>query len=155
MHGRGGPIAAGLSAAIAQDPFGEDDPVEVARLVRRALAADGHKAVAVSGLVVITDAEPGVDALRRLARRALGPHGGSVPPELVRVPVGASHDERLAVARSRRPADTSVVVVIVLGPRAMATAWCLSGVGSRRPSGRPSGPPTGPEARADDASACS
>src|SRR4029079_15875159 len=61
------------------DPLGEADPVEAARVVRRALAAADRKAFDVRRLVVVRDARPDAAAMARFARRALGPHGSTVP----------------------------------------------------------------------------
>jgi hypothetical protein len=119
--------------AAAPDPFGADDPVEVARLVRRALAAAGRKAFDVVGVVVVTEQEPDAASLARFARRALGPHGASVTP-VVRLAAGADHAARCAaaagiavgsVAGRPEPAGPSVVIAIALGPGLAATALCL------------------------------
>lgn len=119
---------AGRSATIVltEDPFGPGDPVELARLVRRALAAAGRKAFEVSALVVITDADPGLDAVTRFTRRALGPHGATIQPSVMIVAPDVPHEERLAMARSQRQEVGSVVITVALGPEATATASCWS-----------------------------
>jgi hypothetical protein len=118
----------GRSATISltEDPFGPGDPVELARLVRRALAAAGRKAVEVSALVVVTDTDPGAAAVARFTRRALGPHGGTIQPSVVVVEPDVPHEERLAMAQHRHPEAESVVITIALGPDTTATASCWS-----------------------------
>lgn len=121
------------SMATGEDPFGPGDPVEVARLVRRALAATGRTAVEVTGLVLMADRAPSETALERFARRALGPHGHhtQVGAHLTTLP---THDARvahaIAVAATRvqpttRPGGDELMVAVVLGPDGQATALCL------------------------------
>lgn len=111
---------------LTEDPFGDGDPLQVARLVRRALAAGGRKALEVSRLVVVTDADPGRDALDRLTRRALGPHGASVRSAVAQVAGAVDHEARIALVRATASPGASVVVGVVLGPGALATALCLA-----------------------------
>jgi hypothetical protein len=98
------------------DPFGEADPVEAARVVRRALAAADRKAFDVRRLVVVRDARPDADAMARFARRALGPHGSTVPTAWV-----ATSTE--AVARDDVPAE-GVWVELLVGPGSQVSARC-------------------------------
>lgn len=115
----------------AEDPFGPGDPLEVARLVRRALAAASRKAVDVAGLVVVTDRAPSAEALGRFVRRALGPQGDRVRV-VAHVAMGATHAARRARAitaalgppAGKRPGD-GLVVAVVLGPNDQATVLCL------------------------------
>ena len=90
-------VTGSATALTTEDPFGPGDPVHVARLVRRALAAAGGKAIDVTALLVVTDGAVEQAALSRFARRALGPHGASLAP--VAFPSRAStHEARCAEA---------------------------------------------------------
>jgi len=133
------------TTATAADPFGPGDPVEVARLVRRALAAAGAKAMDVTALLVVTDRPVDHATLSRFTRRALGPHGTSLAP--VAVPGRASSHEgrraeavemgsgfREGPAGRAAPDRRSVVVVVVLGPGEAATALCVGAGDGRRPA---------------------
>lgn len=112
----------------SEDPFGPGDPLEVARLVRRALAGAGRKALEVVELVVVADATVAPEPLSRFARRALGPHGGSVRVTSI-VSRSRDHETRQAVAMrsigGRATPGDGLVVMLVLGPRGIATAACL------------------------------
>jgi hypothetical protein len=115
------------SAPTSEDPFGPGDPLEVARLVRRALADAGRRAVEVSALVVVAEAEVPPDALDRFVRRALGPHGAAVASSVLVVAPDLGHAERLALAIFE-PATArhgSVVMAVALGPNDAATAACF------------------------------
>jgi len=134
-------VLGSASATTAADPFGPGDPVEVARLVRRALAAAGAKALDVTALLVVAAQPVDHAALRRLTRRALGPHGAALAP--VAVPGrAATHAGRVAEAvevaigfRDDHPAGQptgtpghaarSVVMAVALGPGSSATALCV------------------------------
>ncbi|MBX3030776.1 MAG: hypothetical protein KF809_11490 [Chloroflexi bacterium] len=118
MAGTGRPT----SIALTEDPFGSGDPVELARLLRRALAAAGRKAFEVSALVLVTDADPGVEAVARFARRALGPHGAMVRRSVVVVARETSHEERITVAHHRSPDEGAIVIAVALGPEDRGTA---------------------------------
>ncbi len=118
--------ARSATITITEGPFGDGDPLQVARLVRRALAAGGRKALEVGRLVVVTDADPGRDALDRFTRRALGAHGASVRSAATQVSGAVDHEARIALARAIAVSGASVVVVVVLGPGAVATALCLA-----------------------------
>lgn len=113
-----------MSAVVDEDPFGPGDPLVVARMVRRSLAAAGRRAVDVMVLVVVTDRPPGPEALARFVRRALGPHGASVSSSAVIVAPDLDHQGRLDVARPT-PAAGGWVVVVALGPGPVATTCCL------------------------------
>jgi hypothetical protein len=108
----------------AEDPFGPGDPLEVARLVRRSLAAARRRADAVGALVVVTDRTPPPAALARFTRRALGPHGAEVAASSRLVPPEVDHGERVASATAFA-SGASVTIVVVLGPGDGATALCL------------------------------
>ena len=119
------------SGTTGEDPFGPGDPLEVARLVRRALADAGHKALDVTELVMVADRAPSSAALARFARRALGPHGGRVPVR-TRVAMGPTHAARTARAITAaleplngRGVGGRLVLAVVLGPDEQATALCL------------------------------
>jgi len=131
-------VLGSATAATAEDPFGPDDPVEVARLVRRALAAAGARALDVTALLVCAGGRVEHAALQRFTRRALGPHGASLSP--VAIPGrAATHQDRCADATDaaigfRRgpdggagppPARGSMVIAVALGPGASATALCI------------------------------
>jgi hypothetical protein len=117
-------VLAGRSASIAEDPFGPGDPLEVARLVRRALAAAGRKGLDVTRLVVVADTPVSADALRRFTRRALGPHGGTVRADGM-VSTDPDHDARIDLGLGHAHEDRGVAVLVVLGPGAVATALLL------------------------------
>lgn len=127
-------IVGRVAASIAEDPFGPGDPLEVARLTRRALAAAGRKAVEVTELMVIADVVPAPDALARFARRALGPHGAGVratarpAPGLDRA-TRESRLTELAARQARGVATASLIIAVCLGPGAWATALCLASRG--------------------------
>lgn len=122
------------SARTGEDPFGPGDPLEVARLVRRALADAGRKAAEVSTLVVVTDADVPSDRRDRFVRRALGPHAERI--EVVQHVVdavmhSARKDHAIGVASATMGssvgpvAKDALVVMVVLGPGDQATALCL------------------------------
>lgn len=117
-----------LTIVTSENPFGQGDPLEVARLVRRALARAGRKAREVVELMVVADAAVAPASLSRFARRVLGPHGESV--RIASVASGTrDHEMRRDMAtravRERAGHDDGVVVVLVLGPRDVVTAVCL------------------------------
>ncbi len=114
-----------MTIALTEDPFGPGDPLELARLVRRVLAAAGRKAVDVSALVVVTDVDPGMAALVRFTRRALGPHGETIRPTVELVAADAGHGDRVAMACTHREDGPTVVLAVVLGPADVATACSL------------------------------
>lgn len=129
-------------AATPEDPFGPGDPVEVARLVRRALAAAGAKALDVTAMLVSAGGPVDHAALLRFTRRALGPHGASLSPVAI-TGRATTHEDRCAEATDaaigfrqgpdggpgRPPARGSVFIAVALGPGTAATALCL---GERR-----------------------
>jgi len=138
-------VTGSATATTSEDPFGPGDPVEVARLVRRALASGGAKAMDVTALLVVADGPLDPAALARFTRRALGPHGASLA--LVAVPGRAtSHAARRDAAAEvgcgfrdgpagrEGPDRRSVVIVVVLGPCSAATALCLGTGDGRRPA---------------------
>jgi hypothetical protein len=133
------------SAETAEDPFGPGDPLEVARLVRRALADGGRKASDVVALVLAADPLPEPAAMARFTRRALGPHGGGVPAAIVAVPAGADHEARCRAALAQaasmgRTAGSgiagsgagprAVAIGVALGPAVVASALCVVPSGS-------------------------
>lgn len=77
-------------------PLDDGDPIVAARAVRRALAAAGRKAVEVDVLCVAAPLAPTAETCRRLARRALGPHGDGIAA--FGVAVIGDHAEDLAMA---------------------------------------------------------
>jgi hypothetical protein len=101
----------------AEDPLGPDDPLEVARLVRRALAAAGRRAIDVEVLVLVADAQPDAAALARFARRALGPHGAEVMTDGAGG-AGLDHDGRSTTAATRAGGHLrgGVGIAIARGP---------------------------------------
>jgi len=117
-----------VDMVTAEDPFGTGDPLEAARLVRRALAAAGQKATDVAELVLVGGDDPGPEALARFARRALGPRATSVPasghPATAR-----DHEARvraaLGITETRPRARDTVTVVVVRGPGDRVSALCL------------------------------
>jgi hypothetical protein len=122
----------GLATATTdEDPFGPGDPLEVARLVRRALAAAGRRAVDVARLVVVTESPPTAAGLVRLTRRALGPHGATVRASVELVTPGTDHLARRMVLELVPVETGRVVVGVVLGPSPAVAACCL---GARGPS---------------------
>lgn len=131
-------VLGSATEATVEDPFGPGDPLAVARLVRRALAAAGAKALDVTALLVCAGDPVDHSALVRFTRRALGPHGASLSP--VAIPGrAATHADRCTEATDaaigfrqgpdggpgRPPARGAVVVAVALGPGAEATALCL------------------------------
>ncbi len=142
MHEPIGPVTQGsrpgdgrllgiATGTTVEDPFGPGDPLVVARLVRRSLAAAKRRAHAVRGLVVVTDRAPSPAALARFTRRALGPHGAGVASSSLLVPPDVDHAERVASAhgvpsaRASASGGASVTVVVVLGPRERVTVLSL------------------------------
>jgi hypothetical protein len=119
-------ILARLTTTTAEDPFGPGDPLEVARLVRRALAAAGRRAMDVRELLVIGDAPIATDALERFTRRALGPHGATVAPASRPVAQEVPHDERIEQGL-RAPRSPLVAILLVIGPEHDVTALCVAG----------------------------
>jgi hypothetical protein len=113
-----------VAGTTGEDPFGPGDPLEVARLVRRALAAAGRRATDVTDLMVVTDVTPSPEALDRFTRRALGPHGAVVRSSSQVVATALRHQERLAIPGRSDAYGSSVVVTVALGPGAIATARC-------------------------------
>lgn len=118
-------MLARVTAVTPEYPFGSGDPLEVARLVRRALAAAGRKAVDVTALIVVTDEPIATEALGRFARRALGPHGAGVRSSGEVIASTLGHEDRLAVAEEVDAVAGSCVIAVVLGPAAIATACCI------------------------------
>lgn len=114
-----------MTGATSEDPFGPGDPLEVARLVRRSLAAAKRRADAVGALVVVTDRAPAPAALARFARRALGPHGAAVVSSTRVVAPEVEHAGRVASGQAFASRDASVTVVVVLGPQGRATVLSL------------------------------
>ena len=143
MHTRppaGGPrpratVLSRVGVATGEDPFGPGDPLEVARLLRRALATAGRKAVDVTELRVVADAPVDDDALGRFARRALGPHGGSIARSVTQVAQDRQHEERIDIALETGPDPRTMTMVLVVGPHGVATAMCVAAPGSDRRSG--------------------
>lgn len=126
------------AAATAEDPFGPGDPLEVARLVRRALAAAGRRAVDVDGLALVADHAPDAADLARFTRRALGPVGAEVPAVGAEVPAiggaaaggGGGHEARCAVVTTMAEGllRGGVAIAVALGPGAEATVRCVAAV---------------------------
>jgi hypothetical protein len=119
------------AAAEAADPFGPGDPLDVARLVRRCLAAAGRKALDVSDVVVVASTAPAPVALARFTRRALGPRGAVVRTTVHALP-DATHPTReaaavvVATSAPKASAGAGVVIAVCLGPGRQATAICLA-----------------------------
>jgi hypothetical protein len=132
-------VLARLTMATAEDPFGPGDPLEVARLVRRTLAAAGRKAGDVTDLVVATAVPVPTDALGRFARRALGPHGAWVSRWVSMVPAESDHEHRLEAGLARFGAPASVMIVAALGPgdRASVAVVAADGKAHLRDPERP------------------
>lgn len=114
------------TATTDEDPFGPGDPLEVARLVRRALANAGRKAAEVRTLVVVSETDVIPDALDRFVRRALGPHGATIASSARPAAPGSSHEERVAIAADvcADARDGSAAIGVALGPDHAATAVC-------------------------------
>ncbi len=104
--------------------------------MRRALAAAGRKAVEVDALCVAAPSAPTAEACRRLARRALGPHGSQVPAlgvavadvdaEALALAAAAFVEAAAAVGARRRCAEGWALAVCVgLGPDGTTVALCL------------------------------
>jgi hypothetical protein len=123
-------VRARAAAVTAEDPFGAGDPLVVARLVRRALAAAGRKAFEVTELVAVADVPPDDEALRRFVRRALGPRGAAVEVRAGRA-VGIDQAARESSAIEQL-ADgvpdtaTALIVLVCLGPGGLASVSCLT-----------------------------
>jgi hypothetical protein len=109
--------------------------------VRRALAEAGRKAVEVDALVVAAPLAPTAEATRRLARRALGPHGSQVPA--LGVAVAGEDAEALAmgaaaVLEAAAAMDAmafkgwELAVCIGLAVDGTTVALCLSQSGQQR-----------------------
>ena len=121
------PVVLGTAAsATTEDAFGPGDPLEVARLVRRALADAGRKAFDVSDLLVVADRAVTGEALERFTRRALGPHGASVRA-VASLAEGDDHDtrRRRAITSAPTPAPGQVTIAVILGPGDAASVVCL------------------------------
>jgi hypothetical protein len=103
-------------------PLDDADPIETARAVRRALAAAGRKAVEVDALCVAAPLAPTAEACRRLARRALGPHGSEIAAFGVAVASEHAEDLAMAAAAYLEAADTSNEVSVAEG---WALAVCV------------------------------
>lgn len=116
-----------VTASTDEDPFGTGDPLEVARLVRRALAAADRKARDVAGLVIVTDRAPAGEALARFTRRALGPHGATIPTSVELVGGATDHRTRCGLVERASVPVGRIVVLVVLGPRPHVSAVCLRG----------------------------
>lgn len=116
-----------VRSTSAEDPLGPGDPLEVARLVRRALAAAGRRATDVDALVLVADEEPDAAGLARFTRRALGPVGAEVPSVGAAGP-GLTHDDRLAMAeRLAQPGlRGGVAILVVRGPGEAVTVRCVA-----------------------------
>ena len=115
--------------ATTQDPLGPGDPLEVARLVRRALAAAGRRAVDVDGLALVTGTDPDTAGLARFTRRALGPVGTDVPAAGAAGP--GAHADRCAMAGDLAAGllRGGVAIAVALGPGAAATVRCVAAAG--------------------------
>ena len=115
-----------VHGSSGEDPVGPGDPLEVARLVRRALAASGRRAVDVRGLALVADEAPGEMALARFTRRALGPHGAEVPSAGAGG-AGLSHEARVGVATDLAVARAAggVAIAVARGPGDAVTIRCV------------------------------
>jgi hypothetical protein len=123
-------VRAHVAAVTTEDPFGPGDPLEVARLVRRALAAAGRKAFEVTELVAVADVAPDDEALRRFARRALGTRGAAVQARAAPA-VGRDQAARESSAIEQsadgvRDTPSALVVLVCLGPGGLASVSCLT-----------------------------
>jgi hypothetical protein len=114
-----------LSLASSEDPFGQGDPLEVARLVRRSLAAAGRRAVDVTRLVVVADAPVASERLSRFVRRALGPHAAGIVASVVPVAGPIRHEDRIDLS-STDPTPRSVTILVVMGPAQRVTVLCVT-----------------------------
>jgi hypothetical protein len=117
-------VLGAASSVSAEDPFGTGDPVEVARTVRRALAAAGRKAQDVTRLEVVTESAVAPGALARFTRRALGPHAAARPLVVPAQP-GLDHEARVALGLAGTPEGSALVVLVILGPDGATTALCV------------------------------
>lgn len=120
-----------LTADVDEDPFGPGDPLEVARLVRRALAAAHRHAIDVRVVMVATDRPPSQELAARFVRRTLGPHGADVPCRVV----GETPDEAAEVrviqmldaTRKHGPDQPpGVAMVVVRGPGNRVRVLCVA-----------------------------
>lgn len=100
-------VPAGSAIPAASIGLADADPIQPARAVRRALAAAGRKAVEVDVLCVAAPLAPTAEACRRLARRALGPHGSGIAALGVAVAGDHAVDLALAAAAFMEAADDS------------------------------------------------
>jgi hypothetical protein len=122
-----------VSAPTNEDPFGPGDPVEVARLVRRALSVAGRHATDVAALVVVARRDVAPEGLARFTRRALGPHGANIPsfhewddPSFLEWDdPSTGRDVWSTIAEQVDLAGRSVVILVLLGPGESATVRCL------------------------------
>jgi hypothetical protein len=123
-------VRARVAAVTAEDPFGPGDPLEVARLVRRVLAAAGRKAFEVTELVAVADVAPDDEALRRFAGRALGPRGEAVALRAgPAVGIDQAARESSAIeqlADGVRDTTSALTVLVCLGPGGLASVCCLT-----------------------------
>lgn len=133
-------VVAELRGIVEEDPLGPGDPLDVARLVRRALAAAGRRAVDVQALSLVADVVPDPAALARFTRRALGPHGAGVT-SIGRGAAGTSHEVRIVTATElaggasgpgagsgARPGEGSggrVAIAVARGPGDALTVRCV------------------------------
>jgi hypothetical protein len=94
--------------------------------VRRALAQAGRKAVEVDGLCVAAAVAPTAEACRRLARRALGPHGSAVP--VLAVAITTDRTEAIGGHRADAIATGAAAVVeaAAVGDGASVEDWALA-----------------------------
>lgn len=112
-----------MTAVTAEDPFGPGDPLEVARLIRRVLAAACRRAVEVSDVVVIADATPSPDTLGRFVRRALGPQGEAVRSASIAMPE-SDHRARKAAGMGSA-ARNGMTIAVVIGPGELVSVLCV------------------------------
>jgi hypothetical protein len=114
-------------------PLGVSDPISAARAVRRALAAARRHAVDVDAIVVASTDASYDDALRRFARRALGPWGEEVPISIIRPDVPdadalARHAAREVTARMSH----RIGIAVGLGSDGTTVALCVGPTGQSR-----------------------
>lgn len=119
------PVLGRAEGTTDEDPFSPGDPLEVARLVRRALAAAKRRAAEVGALVVVTDRSPPAGTLARFTRRALGPHGAQVRSEGRLVAPDLPHPGRVATGEALAASGPTLTMVVVLGPDDRATVLCF------------------------------
>ena len=115
-------------------PLGLDDPVIAARAVRRAVADAGWRATDIDAIVVACPPPLEVDAVRRFARRALGPHGDAVAS--VALETEDDRDGLVARATRSRPGSARRWIAVGITRDGTTVATCVAADATDAP-GRP------------------